>query len=176
MTERLPSGVRAYHGDDPIPFSEGHRQNLGRGYYKMDLDGVEIIGMAMETEGNVFHGYTVADSRFATVAVFDLKKSESAIYCEHNKVRHMYQVHLCRSMPQPIPPVFAYMVGDGPFLAYRVDLESGAVSERPVTIPASGSWAPAWADLGIIEAKQVLSQWLTQKCDVTQHKPLLRGY
>lgn len=162
-SEHLPNGVRAYHGDNPIPFSQHHRLSLGREHYKMDLDHVEFVHGPLDTEGSVFHGYMVESNRFATVAVFDLKETHSAIFCDHNRVRHMYQVSLCRSIHQPVPPVFAYVVGDGPFLGYRVDLDSGAISDAPVSLPVGESWLSGYEELGVLDVRRTLGEWLCQK-------------
>lgn len=160
--ERLDSGVRAYHGDNPIPFSEYHRRNLPRDFYKMDLDFMVSSAGGMDTEGSLFGAYTIRRNRFGTIALFDLKKTANAIFCDHNRTRHAFQVHICRALgeTQPVAPVFAYIVGDGPFEAYAVDLDSCDVSVTSVTLPLQESWLPAWDALGITAAKSTIEAWL----------------
>lgn len=160
--ERLDSGVRAYHGDNPIPFSEYHRRNLPRDFYKMDLDFMVSSAGGMDTECRHFHGYVIRNHSIGTVAVFDLKETVDAIYAKHNRVRHMYQTHLCRMLGsvQPVAPVFVYIVGDGPFEAYAVDLDSCDVSVTSVTLPLQESWLTAWDALGITAAKSTIEAWL----------------
>lgn len=125
----------------------------------MDIDSM----VAFQTEGNCFHEYVICNDCYATAAVFDLKETVGAITSDHNRTRHAYQLSLCRALAQtqPVAPVFAYVVGDGPFLVYRVDLDSGAISDAPVAMQAdAGSWLPEFDELGVCEIRQQLLRWL----------------
>lgn len=133
----------------------------------MDLDAV----VAFQTEGNCFHEYVIQNGRYATAAIFDLKETVGAITSEHNNSRHAYQVSLCRALAQtqPVAPVFAYVVGADPFLVYRVDLDSGAIADAPVSIDGTAeTWLTEFDELGVCDARQSLIEWLRSETPLSR--------
>lgn len=170
--ERHSDGVRTRADGKGDGWAGYHREKLGNGWYMNDVDvlfGCEVWGK--NTGEKLFAEYVPDDASnaksairaFGMVAMFDRKRSESAMRHSRSHLSRKFYLWLCRCIAshQGMPPRFFYVIGgdNPPWSMYEVDIYSGQfVNDGDPCILHGDGWASLWERLGLRELRDELRE------------------
>lgn len=172
---RLSNGVRARADGKGDLWGLLHRTELdneNHKFYMNDFDGlIGQLGFVVNGQERMFCEYCIADSKphmpskkqFATVALFDRKKSVNAL--DVSAVSRAYYCDVCRKLGQAQvrPPKFFYVIGlKSPWEMSEVCITTEQITST--SIVHDGDWMQFWRASGLIELRELLNQslWLAQ--------------
>jgi len=137
-----------------------------------DIDGYfGFVAFSGNTNEKLFLEYVPDDykykdsfiRRFAIVAMFDRKSTESAAFHRENRISSNLYRFLCRTLAetQPIGPRFFYVIGGSapPWTMIELNLRDGTEVGRSVL--NGMNWEQIWRSTGLLRERNVLRQWLT---------------
>lgn len=174
VSERHDNGSRRRRDGAGDSWANEHRIELGRTYYLNDFDAfMGNIAFAKTGAEELFAEY-VPDHyrnkgkvirRFATVALFDRKKSMASVHGIINDVQLAYYLDLCRviGQTQPYQPRFFFVVGqESPWQMVEVSTENGELSKTIHTY-GKGEWNRVWEIAGLKAMRDRLRKWVEQQ-------------
>jgi hypothetical protein len=167
--DRDADGVRVRRDGGGDPWAKEHRTALGRTFNMNDFDAfmghlsfaknatdelfAEYVPDRFENNGELIRG-------FATIALFDRKKSEQATLS--SSVSTAYYLWMCRviSKAQPFPPMFFFVVGhSNSYELIRLDIWSAQETGR-FSLSAGSNWRAIWEQAGLIALRQRLRNFI----------------
>lgn len=168
--DRHENGVRVRRDGQGDLWSNEHREELGNAFYLNDFDAVMgYMAFAKTGAGETFAEY-VPDAyankgkvfrRFATVAIFDRKKSMASVRGILNTVQLAYYLDICRLLAdkQPIAPKFFFVVGEAaPWEMVEVDVWTGELGRTWCF--GKSEWKQVWNAAGLSEMRRELRRWI----------------
>lgn len=169
--ERMANGVLERTDGKGDPWSNAHRDALGRPFYMADIDGYfGFVAFAGNTGEKLFLEYEPdsignKDStmrHFAIVAMFDRKSSEGAAFSGKNSLGSNFYRFICRTFAsfQPVGPRFFFVIGGDvpPWTMIELNLRSGREIGR--CILSGSNWSEVWIATGLARERDVLQRWI----------------
>lgn len=166
--ERDGNGVRLRMDGSGDAWANEHRQ-LGKMFYMNDIDAfMGYVAFAKTGDCQLFAEYQPDKyenkgkiiRRYATVALFDRKKSAAGVEAFLNDVQLAYLLDLCRQIGkvQPKPPRFFFVIGEkSPWKMQEVDIVTG---ELKTPIACENDWRKVWDESGLTADRAVLKSWV----------------
>lgn len=173
-TPRNDNGVKVRLDGKGDPWANAHRDLLEKKYFLHDLDAVcGIVAFAHNTGERLFLEYVPDDYRnrpktirkFAIVALFDRKSTESHAFSGESLLGRGLYLHLCRILAaiQQAGPRFFYVIGGKvpPWRMIELDINTGErIGEISTVDGQSQTWRTVWNRIGLSQLRQQLVTWI----------------